>query len=142
MVALVLGILVAVITIAMAKDLDLPPRSYAVGMVGLPLVYMLFALSVGDMRAMGLELAYGLPFIVAGVICFRRGFKGSGILVVALWGLHAAYDVYHHLLVANAGVPYWYPALCLGFDIMMVVYLLRLVSRQNGFDITDNSVKV
>ena len=142
MVALILGLLIAFIAIAMAKDVGLPPRAFALGMVVLPAIYMLFALMVGDMGAMALEFAYGLPYFVLGVICFKRGFKGSGLLVVALWAVHAAYDVFHHVLVANAGVPFWYPALCLGFDIMMVVYLLRLVSRQKGFDITDDSVKV
>lgn len=135
MVALTLGIIIAFIAIAMAKDLELPPRAFAVSLVALPGVYMLFALSVGDMAALGLELAYGLPYFVFGYVCFTRGFKGSGFVVTALWIIHAAYDVYHHALVDNAGVPGWYPAFCLGFDLMMVVYLTRLVARQKQFDI-------
>ena len=142
MVALILGLLIAFIAIAMAKDVGLPPRAFALSLTVLPAIYMLFALMVGDLGAMALEFAYGLPYFMLGYLCFKRGFKGSGMVVVALWALHAVYDVYHHLLVANAGVPFWYPALCLGFDIMIVMYLLRLVSRQNGFDITDNGVKV
>lgn len=142
MVALTLGLLIAFIAIAMAKDVGLTPRAFAIGLVALPGIYMFFALMAGDMSAMALEFAYGLPYFIGGILCFKRGFKGSGLLVVALWAAHAAYDVYHHLLVANAGVPFWYPALCLGFDIMMVLYLARLVSRQNDFNIQDDSVKV
>ena len=142
MVALILGLIIAFIAIAMAKDLDLPPRAFALGTAFLPLFYMLFALTVGDFGAMALEFAYGLPFFILGGLCFTRGFKASGVVVVGLWGLHAAYDVYHHMLVDNAGVPFWYPALCLGFDMMMVIYLARLVRRQSNFDITDDKVKV
>ena len=135
MVALVLGILLAIIAIAMAKDVTLPPRAFALAMLILPAIYMLFALLAGDGTAMAWELVYGLPFIGFGLLCFTRGFKASGILVVALWALHAAYDVYHHALVANAGVPGWYPAFCFGFDVMMVIYLARLVAHQKNFDI-------
>lgn len=142
MVALIIGLLLGFIAIAMAKDIDLPPRGFALALVVLPLVYMLFALMVGDGHALVLEFAYGLPFFIFGIVCFIRGFKGSGLLVISLWVLHAAYDVYHHMLVANAGVPFWYPALCLGFDMMMVIYLIRLVSRQRGFDISDEKIKV
>ena len=142
MLSLILGLLIGFIAIAMAKDVEVKPRAFALGLAALPLFYMLFALMVGDIGAMALEFAYGLPFFVLGVLCFKRGFKGSGFVVIALWALHAAYDVYHHLLVANAGVPFWYPALCLGFDMMMVIYLLRLVTRQRDFDITDDRIKV
>ncbi|MGC6534511.1 MAG: hypothetical protein ACON4V_03060 [Parvibaculales bacterium] len=142
MLSLILGLLIGFIAIAMAKDVEVKPRAFALGLAALPLFYMLFALMVGDVGAMALEFAYGLPFFVLGVLCFKRGFKGSGFVVIALWVLHAAYDVYHHLLVANAGVPFWYPALCLGFDMMMVIYLLRLVTRQRDFDITDDRIKV
>lgn len=135
MVPLTLGIIIAFIAIAMAKDLQLPPRTFALSLLALPAVYMVFALSVGDMHAFGLELAYGLPYFVSGYVCFTRGFKGSGILVVALWMGHAVYDIYHHVLVTNAGMPGWYPAFCLGFDLIMVVYLSRLVMRQKQFDI-------
>ena len=141
MVALILGLLIALIAIAMAKDIDLPPRGFALALAALPLFYMLFALMVGDGHAMALEFAYGLPFFILGTLCFIRGFKGSGLLVVGLWALHAAYDIYHPILVENAGVPGWYPALCLGFDMMMVIYLLHLVSRQSAFNISDDSVK-
>lgn len=142
MVALILGLLIAFIAIAMAKDVGLRPRGFALGLAVLPAIYMLFALMAGDMSATALEFAYGLPFFVLGYLCFKGGFKGSGLVVVGLWALQAAYDAYHHLLVANPGVPFWYPPFCLGFDIMMVLYLLRLVSRQKDFDISDDSVKV
>lgn len=136
MIALVLGALFAVITIAMVKDLSLPPRFFALAMVGLPIVYMGLAALAGDMQAIGLELLYGLPFLLVGVVCFRRGFKASGILVTAMWAAHAAYDVYHNMLVANAGVPGWYPALCLGFDLVIVVYLFFLVRWLPNYDIS------
>jgi hypothetical protein len=139
MVPLVLGVLLAVIAVAMAKDVKLPLRGFAVGMIVLPLVYMGFALLVGDMAAMGWEFLYGLPYFIVGVLLYRRGFAGSGLLVVALWALHAAYDVYHHALVDNAGVPGWYPALCLGFDLVMVVYLAVAVAKLPKFDMFDTA---
>lgn len=138
MVPLVLGLLLAFIAIAMAKDLKLPLRAFALALAALPAFYMMFALLVGDLAALGLELLYGLPFIGIGILCYRRGFKASGFLVAALWALHAAYDVYHPMLVANAGVPGWYPVLCLGFDILIVSYLIGQVVRLPNFDIFPN----
>lgn len=139
MVPFTLGLLLAGIAIAMVKDVKLPPRTYAIGMFVLPMIYILFALLGGDMAAMGVEFLYGLPFFLIAFICAKRGFKGSGLLVVALWALHAAYDVYHPVLVDNAGVPGWYPAFCFAFDLVMVVYVLMLVTKMPNYDIAAGS---
>lgn len=135
MVPLIVGILIAIIAISMAKDLQLRPRAYAIALVALPCVYMMFGLSAGDIGATALEFAFGLPFFIIGYVCYKKGFKASGILVTALWALHAAYDIFHHMLVANDGVPGWYPAFCFGFDVMIIIYLARLVWQQPNFDI-------
>ena len=135
MVAFVLGFLIAGIAIAMAKDVKLPPRGFAIGMAVLPAVYMLFALLAGDMRAIGLEFLYGLPFFIIAFVATKNGFKASGIVVVALWGAHGAYDVYHHLLVDNAGVPGWYPVFCLAFDAAILAYLSVMIFTLRDMDI-------
>lgn len=141
MVPFTLGLLLAGIAIAMVKDVKLSPRAYGVALVVLPAIYMLFAALAGDIGAMALEFIFGLPFFIVGLICARRGFKYSGLLVLGLWMAHAAYDVYHPMLVANAGVPGWYPALCFAFDLVIVVYLFMLVTKMPNYDITAEARK-
>jgi hypothetical protein len=45
------------------------------------------------------------------------GFKSSAwIVVVALAG-HGVFDAFHGYVIENAGVPPWWPAWCLAYDV-------------------------
>ena len=136
MVEFFIGLVLFAVTAAIFHKQRLDVRWFAIFMVFLPSVYMLFALSVGDSQALLWEFIYGLPYFAAGLICFRSGVKAGMLVVVGLWALHAFYDLYHERLVANAGVPDWYPLLCFGYDLAVCAYLLWHLNgrRQGSFD--------
>jgi hypothetical protein len=55
------------------------------------------------------------------------GFKRSlWIVVVALAG-HGTLDLIHGALISNPGVPSWWPAFCLTYDISAAAYLTWLL---------------
>jgi hypothetical protein len=43
------------------------------------------------------------------------------------------FDVFHHLLIDNPGVPRWWPGFCMSFDVVAGGYLaLLLLKRQTA----------
>ena len=64
-------------------------------------------------------------FLVVAVI----GFKRNLWLVVAALAGHGIFDFFHAHLVANPGVPPWWPAFCMTFDITAAAYLAWLLGR-------------
>jgi hypothetical protein len=45
------------------------------------------------------------------------GFKGKLWIVAAALAVHGVFDLVHGSLVTNPGVPVWWPAFCLAFDV-------------------------
>jgi hypothetical protein len=75
--------------------------------------YVLFAAMVGSMQTVILESALMTLFVIAAV----AGFKGSAWITVAALAGHGVQDAVHGHIVANAGVPTWWPAWCLAYDV-------------------------
>ena len=75
--------------------------------------YVLFAVMSGSVETVLLESIIMALFAVAAV----AGFKGSAWIVVAALVGHGVQDAVHGHIVANAGVPAWWPAWCLAYDV-------------------------
>src|SRR3954452_25565828 len=75
--------------------------------------YVLFAVMSGSAETVLLESIIMALFAVAAV----AGFKGSAWIVVAALAGHGVQDAVHGHIVANAGVPAWWPAWCLAYDV-------------------------
>jgi hypothetical protein len=75
--------------------------------------YVLFAVMSGSVETVLLESIIMTLFAVAAV----AGFKGSAWIVVAALAGHGVQDAVHGHIVANAGVPAWWPAWCLAYDV-------------------------
>src|SRR3954463_9353734 len=75
--------------------------------------YVLFAVMSGSVETVILESIIMALFAVAAV----AGFKGSAWIVVAALAGHGVQDAVHGHIVANAGVPAWWPAWCLAYDV-------------------------
>ena len=118
-----LGSALAGSTVLAARRFGWEPRVYALSLPALPLVYALFAFSVGDARLAGVELLWGLPYLVFGGLAAVRPLGAA--LIAALWLIHAPFDVFHHHLVDNPGVWAIYPSLCAGYDLVITVAALR-----------------
>jgi len=87
--------------------------------------YVLFATMGGSTGALVVELIVMTAFVVVAVI----GFKFNLWLVAACLAGHGVLDGFHGLVVANAGVPQWWPAFCGTFDVAAAGFLAWLLLR-------------
>ena len=87
--------------------------------------YALFAVMGGSGQVLAFELIPIVAFLVAAVV----GFKRSLWLVVVALAAHGVFDFFHGQLIANPGVPLWWPSFCGAYDVVAAAYLAWLLSR-------------
>ncbi|MEO7504772.1 MAG: hypothetical protein ABIT69_06270 [Sphingomicrobium sp.] len=115
---------VAVALYAHVVGLDRERGFYPVVLVVVAHYYDLFAV-VGGRAALGAET---IPFVLfAGAAAV--GFRTSLWVVVAGLAGHGLFDVFHHRLIANPGVPAWWPAFCLSFDVAAALCLAAVLAK-------------
>lgn len=124
------GIVLSVPYIAYARA---KPRAFSWGLVFAALVYVAFAVAALDLDGVIVELGGAAVFISASVIALRRtlAFAAFG------WSGHALWDLIMHSVEPRGYAPWWYPLLCVGFDVVVAGYILsvsrsRLVVRTHG----------
>jgi hypothetical protein len=110
-VGLVLSIGVALFARWLGLDRD--RAFYPTVLIVIASYYVLFAAMVGSVHTLVLESAVMTLFVVAAV----AGFKGSPWIIVAGLAAHGLQDAVHGHIVRNAGVPAWWPAWCLAYDL-------------------------
>jgi hypothetical protein len=94
-------------------------------MIVIAAYYVLFAVMSGSMQTVVIESMVMTLFAAAAV----AGFKSSAwIVVVALAG-HGIFDAVHGRLIENTGVPAWWPAWCLAYDVGAAAGLAWLLRR-------------
>ena len=124
----VLGIVLSAGVALFARQvrLDRDRAFYPTVMIVIALYYVLFAVMSGSVQAVVIESVVMTLFAAAAV----AGFKSSTwIVVVALAG-HGVFDAVHGYLIENAGVPAWWPAWCLAYDVGAAAILAWLITRQ------------
>ena len=124
LVGLILAICVGIFATVVGLDRD--RAFYPTVTIVIASVYVLFAVMADSTHALVSELAMGAAFIVAAVVGFRRSLW---IVVAALAG-HGAQDFVHSSLVANPGVPAWWPAFCGAYDVAAALYLAWLIQSR------------
>jgi hypothetical protein len=87
--------------------------------------YVLFAAMIGSVETVLLESIVMAVFVIAAV----AGFKGRPWIIVAGLAAHGVQDAVHSYIVANAGVPAWWPAWCLAYDVGAAGALAWLLMR-------------
>jgi hypothetical protein len=87
--------------------------------------YVLFAAMSGSIHTVLLESVVMTVFVVAAA----AGFKSSAWIVVAALAGHGVLDAFHGHVVENSGVPAWWPAFCLAYDVGAAAGLAWLVTR-------------
>lgn len=97
--------------------------------------YVLFAVMGGGAQALWIESAAAAAFLAAAVAGFRSNLR---IVVVALAG-HGVFDLVHHQLVHNDGVPAWWPGFCLVFDLVAALFLGALLLKRARFATRENA---
>jgi len=90
--------------------------------------YVLFAVMSGSVETVLLESVMMALFAVAAV----AGFKASPWIVVAALAGHGVQDAVHSHIIANAGVPGWWPAWCLAYDVGAAGALAWILTRADS----------
>ena len=105
--------------------LDRDRAFYATVLIVIASYYALFAVMGGSLQALAIESLVIIVFLVASA----AGFKVSLWFVVAGLAAHGVFDLMHGELIANPGVPAWWPEFCAAYDLMAAAYLAWLLSR-------------
>ena len=119
--AYVIGLVLALAVSAYATllQLDRDRAFYPTVVIVVASTYVLFAAMGGSGRVMVVESVVMGVFVVAASVGFRR----SVWLVVAALAAHGVLDFFHARLIANPGVPAWWPAFCMTYDLAAAAYL-------------------
>ncbi|MGE3886659.1 MAG: hypothetical protein AB7H81_09510 [Vicinamibacterales bacterium] len=123
----VIGIVLSagVAVFARVVGFDRDRAFYPTVMIVIAAYYVLFAAMSGSVRTVVIESAVMTLFAAAAV----AGFKSSAwIVVVALAG-HGVFDAVHGYVIENAGVPAWWPAWCLAYDLGAAAGLALLLRQ-------------
>ena len=125
--AYVIGIVLAlaVSVYATLLQLDRDRAFYPTLLIVIASTYVLFAAIGGSGRAMVVDAAVMSVFVVAASVGFRR----SVWLVVAGLAAHGVMDFFHARFIANPGVPAWWPAFCMTYDLAAAGYLAWRLTR-------------
>jgi len=110
-VGIVLSIAVAVFARSVGFDRD--RAFYPAVLIVVASYYVLFAVMIGSVETVLLESIVMAVFVIAAVV----GFKTSAWIIVGGLAAHGVQDAVHGLIIANAGVPAWWPAWCLAYDL-------------------------
>jgi hypothetical protein len=99
---------------------------YPTVLIVIALYYALFAVMGGSVQALLVESLVIAVFVGAAI----AGFGRSLWLVFAGFAAHGMFDFVHGRLIANPGVPLWWPNFCLAFDLVAAAYLALLLRKQ------------
>ena len=116
---------VGVALFARRVGLDRDRAFYPTVMIVIALYYVLFAAMSGSVQTVLLESVVMLLFAIAAVV----GFKSSAWIVVAALAGHGVFDAIHGHVLENSGVPVWWPAFCLAYDVGAAAGLAWLLRR-------------
>jgi hypothetical protein len=86
--------------------------------------YCLFAVMGASTRVLVLESLIAGAFLAAATL----GFRSSLWIVAIALGAHGVLDLVHGAIVSNPGVPGWWPAFCLTYDVTAAGYLAWLLA--------------
>ncbi|MCY7271547.1 MAG: hypothetical protein LH485_05785 [Sphingomonas bacterium] len=119
-----LGLAVSMAIFARITGLDRDRAFYPVALIVIASYYILFAVVGGDRSDLRTETLIFLLFAAIAI----AGFRFSLWLVVGGLAAHGLFDFFHHGVVAGRGVPSWWPAFCLAYDVAAAVCLTVLLA--------------
>jgi hypothetical protein len=124
-VALLVGAVLAVTVglMATAVGLDRDRAFYPTVTIVIASYYALFAAMGTSRHALLVECLVGSVFLAVAV----SGFKSSLWVVVVALAAHGILDLAHDRVISNPGVPIWWPAFCLAYDLTAAAYLAWLL---------------
>ena len=125
--ALLIGAVLAIVVGLMATGvgLDRDRALYPAVTMVVASYYVLFAILGGSTPALWIETLVALVFVALAL----AGFRWSLWIVVAALLAHGLLDSVHGRLIANPGVPAWWPPFCMSYDVAAAAYLAWLLKR-------------
>ena len=125
--ALLIGALLAVGVglFATAVGLDRDRAFYPTVTIVVASYYVLFAVMGASTQVLVVESAVGVGFVLAAAVGFRSSLWVVALALVA----HGVFDLVHGGVISNPGVPAWWPAFCMAYDVTAGVYLGWLLGR-------------
>jgi hypothetical protein len=117
-----IGVLAAMLVSAFARvtGFDRDRAFFPTVLVVVAHYYLLFAAIGGSTRAFLIESLTMAAFVLLAVAGFKRGpaLVATGLIA------HGVFDVLHSGIVSNPGVPEWWPAFCMAFDVVAGVLVM------------------
>ena len=101
------------------SGMDRDRAFYPVVTIVIAFYYVLFAAMGGSTHVLMMESLVAMIFIAAAV----AGFKRSLWIAAAALAAHGVFDLVHGAIIANPGVPSWWPGFCLMYDVTAAAYL-------------------
>jgi len=128
------GIVVAILTGLLGRlaRFDRDRAFYPTVAIVVAHYYVLFAAMAGSTSTVIVESIAMVGFASVAIV----GFRSSLWLVAAALAGHGAFDLVHHRIISNPGVPEWWPAFCLTFDVLLagffawILHTGRLPARE------------
>jgi hypothetical protein len=123
------GILISVVVALFARvvGLDRDREFYTTVLIVVASYNVLFAFTSGSMNAHVVESIVMAAFVAAAV----TGFKTSRWIIIAGLAAHGVMDSFHGYVIDNPGVPSWWPAWCMAYDIGAASVLALLSVRRH-----------
>ena len=115
----------AISAFALLIGLDRDRAFYPTVLVVVASYYVLFAVMGGATRALFVESLIATVFLVVASLGFTR----NSWLVVAALAAHGLLDLCHGSVVSNPGVPPWWPAFCMTYDLSAAAFLAWTLLR-------------
>lgn len=106
-----------------AVGFDKERSFYPVVLIVIASFYLLFAVMAESTGYLLAEAVPALVFVAMAVL----GFWKTPWFVVAGLALHGVFDFFHHMMIANPGVPVWWPGWCLSYDVVAAAYFAVLI---------------
>ncbi|MEO8161679.1 MAG: hypothetical protein ABI588_09690, partial [Arenimonas sp.] len=127
--AALVGVVLALAVSLFAKlvGLDKDRAFYPTVLAVVASYYDLFAVMGGSAHVIGVELAITVVFLLALVAGFRR----SPWIIVGALAAHGLLDLMHARVIVSPGVPDWWPAFCLAYDVTAAACLAWLVKQRS-----------
>jgi len=125
-VGIVLSLSVALFASRVGFDRD--RAFYPTVLIVIASYYVLFAAMSESVHTVLLEAMVMTGFSIAAVV----GFKSSAWVVVGGLAGHGVFDAFHGNVLQNSGVPIWWPAFCLAYDLGAAAGLAWVIKRRPG----------
>jgi hypothetical protein len=110
---------------ATAVGFDRERSFYPTVLIVIAFLYGLFAILAESTQALLQEAVPMSLFVVAAVLGFKKSLWWA---VAGLVG-HGLFDYVHHHVIANPGVPVYWPGFCGTYDVVAGAYLAFLLQR-------------